>query len=535
MQARVAVEASIFGVAIAWLYAASSHLHVLDALPQLQPLLACLMAMLVAGTVATMRAHVYLPLETIARTRPENDTGILVGAVLLPLVGCSRLLVAVAETSTLDAYALVLLVCVMVLSLSTLVRLVAHAPWSLSPTALWEPLLVQILSRFLPLDYLHGTSVWPLHAALAVYNLLLRYGLAALPRSFTFGEAMVLSQGMSLVVVDSVFYTLQSMALFDAGIPIHEPTTIVIQLVLVSGVALGVLCTPLFRRYGAPSPQKPSPPLPLRPTLLFGGLVAAVGVVFLVWSSFLLRESILHWLFARISTPSALRVLACWALLLGVVVPLCPWIASTLGLRQIVARKLYHFLAVALFLPASLLDMDLLRLSYAIAIGLFFILECVRALSVPPMGRPIAAFMRAYLDHRDDGRIVLSHTYLLLGCALPSWLCPTASTVLLANTGVLALGIGDAMGAVVGSSVGRTKVCGTKTLEGSVAVFISMVLFAYAAVPSAHPWATPVFLGFLWSTWLTTALEAVTCQIDNLVLPLFYFATCCITQAYARG
>ncbi|EQC40742.1 hypothetical protein SDRG_01814 [Saprolegnia diclina VS20] len=88
------------------------------------------------------------------------------------------------------------------------------------------------------------------------------------------------------------------------------------------------------------------------------------------------------------------------------------------------------------------------------------------------------------------------------------------------------------MGAVVGSSVGRTKVCETKTLEGSVAVFLSMVLFAYAAVPSAHPWATPVFLGFLWSTWPTTALEAVTCQIDNLVLPLFYLATCCITQAY---
>ncbi|KDO28259.1 hypothetical protein SPRG_06310 [Saprolegnia parasitica CBS 223.65] len=176
---------------------------------------------------------------------PENDTGILVGAVLLPLVGCSRLLVV--ETSTLDAYALALLVCVMALSLSTLVRLGAHAPWSLSPTALYEPLLVQSLSRFLPSDYLHGTSLWPLHAALAVYNLLLRYGLAALPRSLTFGEAMVLSQGMSLVVVDSVFYTLQSMALFDAGIPTLQATTIVIQLVLVLGVALGVLCTPLFR------------------------------------------------------------------------------------------------------------------------------------------------------------------------------------------------------------------------------------------------------------------------------------------------
>jgi len=88
----------------------------------------------------------------------------------------------------------------------------------------------------------------------------------------------------------------------------------------------------------------------------------------------------------------------------------------------------------------------MLRLSYGVAIALFIVVECIRSLSVPPFGCEVAKFMQAYLDHRESGRIILSHTYLLLGCALPLWLNPYASTnLLVSNAGVLALGIGDAM------------------------------------------------------------------------------------------
>ncbi|OQR93671.1 dolichol kinase [Achlya hypogyna] len=528
VHARIVAEATIFAAAIAWLYVAAQHQRLQEALPSLHLLLGTMAALLIAGTQATLNSDRYLSALLVGRTRPEDDTGILVGVVLLPLVLCSRLLLGFATTRTIDDYTWAHLCYVIILALGAVVRILMRSPWSATSMVPESLVVAAVYWLFLSAS---GLNVWHIEFLLLSSNLFVHFGLLALPRSFTYGEALVLAQGLSLIVVDATLYTLQTMGWTSGDIPAHDDTTVLIQLVLISGVAMAILCTPLFQRYGTPSPKKLQAPLPLEPTAVFVGLVACVGGIFVVWSSVLLGTPLWWWLLAAITTPSALKVIVTWLLLLIVVVPLCPWIAHTLGLRQIVARKLYHFLAVALFLPASFLNMDLLRLSYAIAIGLFLVVECIRALAVPPLGTPIAKFVTAYLDHRDDGRVILSHTYLLLGCALPAWL--GAPSVLLANAGVLALGIGDAMGAVVGSTIGRRKVCGKKTLEGSLAVFVSMVGFAWTAVQSHDDIATPGFLAFLWSTWLTTALEAVTCQIDNLVLPLFYLAVCSITQAYA--
>jgi dolichol kinase len=122
------------------------------------------------------------------------------------------------------------------------------------------------------------------------------------------------------------------------------------------------------------------------------------------------------------------------------------------------------------------------------------------------------------------------------------------------NAGVLALSVGDAMGAVVGSSIGKHKFFGSKTAEGSAAVFISMLL---ASVP-LHDYYMRAFISgeyiqvellsphevgllatdgavivlllqlalFLVAAFLMSVLEAATAQIDNLVLPLFVYTTC---------
>ncbi|KAF1776585.1 Polyprenol kinase family [Phytophthora cactorum] len=76
--------------------------------------------------------------------------------------------------------------------------------------------------------------------------------------------------------------------------------------------------------------------------------------------------------------------------------------------------------------------------------------------------------MRSFIDYREAGRVILTHSYLLLGCALPLWLVPASITPspLVMNAGVVALGVGDAMGALVGSSIGKRKIFGSKTVEG---------------------------------------------------------------------
>jgi hypothetical protein len=52
-------------------------------------------------------------------------------------------------------------------------------------------------------------------------------------------------------------------------------------------------------------------------------------------------------------------------------------------------------------------------------------------------------FLSEFLDHKDSGTAILSHFYLLTGCAISLWL--EGSSRILEYTGVLSLGVGDAM------------------------------------------------------------------------------------------
>jgi hypothetical protein len=52
----------------------------------------------------------------------------------------------------------------------------------------------------------------PLHVLLVVLvnHLVLSYGFHVLPRSFTLGEGMVLAQGISFLIIDTIFYSAQT-------------------------------------------------------------------------------------------------------------------------------------------------------------------------------------------------------------------------------------------------------------------------------------------------------------------------------------
>jgi dolichol kinase len=46
----------------------------------------------------------------------------------------------------------------------------------------------------------------------------------------------------------------------------------------------------------------------------------------------------------------------------------------------------------------------------------------MRYFAVYPFGAAIHVFMNDFLDHRDSGTAILSHFYLLTGCAGTLWL-----------------------------------------------------------------------------------------------------------------
>jgi dolichol kinase len=191
---------------------------------------------------------------------------------------------------------------------------------------------------------------------------------------------------------------------------------------------------------------------------------------------------------------------------------------------NIIVRKYYHFLAVLLFVPAILLEPGLVALSYAVALALFILMEYIRLARMPPFGETMHEFMAAYLDVRDSGVVILTHTYLLIGCALPLWLhlpilaahkpqilqsaltaqmdtlakfhtSANQSSLIVCNlplyipalAGVLMLGIGDSMASLIGVWFGRHRWFGSsRSLEGTTAAIVSICMTVWTLAQSIH-------------------------------------------------
>ena len=174
---------------------------------------------------------------------------------------------------------------------------------------------------------------------------------------------------------------------------------------------------------------------------------------------------------------------------------------------------------------------------------------------------PIHRFFVSLVDSRDSGVALLTHLYLLLGCALPLWLhagiaggmveAASSSTststrpssslppsaceqtlVLLPWAGLACLAVGDSAAAAVGKALGRVRWPGTggRTVEGSVAFFASTA--ATLVFAAGRPGAS--LLPLAAAVAGATAIEAFTSQVDNLVLPV-YFAAAVMTVAAAQG
>ena len=104
-------------------------------------------------------------------------------------------------------------------------------------------------------------------------------------------------------------------------------------------------------------------------------------------------------------------------------------------------RKFFHGLAVLMFIPGVAIDVSVwslfdekihtengllqpafTHLSFGAAFALFIFLEYVRYFAIYPFGAALHVFMNEFLDHKDSGTAILSHFYLLTGCAGSLWL-----------------------------------------------------------------------------------------------------------------
>jgi dolichol kinase len=187
--------------------------------------------------------------------------------------------------------------------------------------------------------------------------------------------------------------------------------------------------------------------------------------------------------------PANIRLLliAYWALVL------LSGLLAVISLTSIVEvdtrRKVFHGVMVALLLPSTFVDPCACALALALILAVFLLLEIIRAGQVPPLGNAIGRFVAPYIDGRDlRGPVVVSHIFLLVGCAVPLWFSlasieragdlPWRGWELVGEkrevamtAGVVCVGMGDAAASLIGRRYGRHKWpwVGGKSLEGSAA------------------------------------------------------------------
>ena len=219
-----------------------------------------------------------------------------------------------------------------------------------------------------------------------------------------------------------------------------------------------------------------------------------------------------------------------WAVIVAAGILLAPTQQS-----RVITRKWFHAVAVLLFTPVTIYAPVLQSLGYAIAVAVLIALEGVR-----PGWPLLQKFYNQYLDpvkdkglEKGDGKarmpIIISHTALILGCAMPLWSYHMADgrlSPIVPFLGITVLGVGDAMGAVMGKWFGEycwsswlhsLPKSNHRTLEGSLCMWIGQVLF----VGLVEMWGIPVDWSVVGPPLLfSTFLEAWTSQMDNLLLPL---------------
>lgn len=350
----------------------------------------------------------------------------------------------------------------------------------------------------------------------------------AMPQSFTFGEAVLVAELCAVLLHFIVF----AVVLEFTSVPVLRSQ---LRKIIIIGLFSAVVISALNMLLAQMLLSSPARGLQqLRGGIHIAATVAMVAGM-LQWMSSSIEQNSLEWLWDYVTSHTAtpLKFIMYYVAVLVPALALAPD-ARESALSQVVVRKYFHILALVMFVPTILLNVRFMALAFAVALAIFVVLESLRICDVPPVVAVMNPFMQSYVDDRDEGRAVLTHIYLLLGCALPVFFnyfvlrgIFSASGLLIALSGVTVTGLGDAMASYCGIRFGRHRWRNSrKTLEGSAAMLLVVLAFQVGCLwavgfhhLSAASWARLVL-----ADALVALLEAKTDQIDNLFLPLYHVA-----------
>lgn len=211
-------------------------------------------------------------------------------------------------------------------------------------------------------------------------------------------------------------------------------------------------------------------------------------------------------------------------------------------------RKVFHGMMVVMFLPTTFIDPTFVSLALILILAVFLLLDLFRASQLPPLSKPLTIFLAPYVDGRDHrGPVIVSHIFLLIGCAVPLWLSLAAiertgespwegwdvpRRELSMISGVVCVGMGDAAASLIGRRYGRRRWCwsGGKSFEGSFAFAVAVVLGLSSARlwlllggwagDSGDSWATTLGKASIAATGASLTEAVLTGGNDNIIVPV---------------
>ena len=165
-----------------------------------------------------------------------------------------------------------------------------------------------------------------------------------------------------------------------------------------------------------------------------------------------------------------------------------------------------------------------------IAFVLFIVIEVLRIFQIQPFGKTLNQVLDVFRDKQDQGPLLLTPIYLLLGLSAPLWLSfnykhSNVLHPLLPFSGIVSLGLGDTSAAVFGKLYGHTPWPGSqKTYIGSMACLLSQILAWFTLMMVFEtPFTVYSIVCIMTVSTLVTIAEALTLQIDNLLLPILTY------------
>lgn len=331
-------------------------------------------------------------------------------------------------------------------------------------------------------------------------------------KSFTIGELNLICQGIVLFLSASVFYLSNFMISVETiNHALYEVNTVIaitligLFLIFVSIKLIPLLKTPLY--------------------FYIVCIFIEVGITFIIMYK-ALEQNPLLWLFYYL-TNSHQKVMFVGYLFtcIGATIAFIIW-QSNIGKSFLLTRKIFHISIIIVYIPAFYLDIELLLLSSAGILAVFLMLECIRILNIPPLGKIIYNTFDLFLDEKDCGLLIVSHIYLLVGSTASLWINPHHQLSLSMLSGILTIGFGDSVAAIIGILWGKHKWPNTKkTYEGTLSALLVQYLLTHWLLYLINKNILNLFnsIYILVVTCFSVLLETFTTQFDNLILPLFLY------------